>query len=160
MDLGLPVAFRADGGVEALLAHCLVVPRQLGRVEIEVGVDEADVRGASGEQSELHGVPLAEVALVVEDTHLGVARGDRPLDRLVHRPVGDDDQLVPETCRSEVPPDDLDVLGDEGRAVEDGRDDREFRLLLASVHGPTAERGVDAASIAARTTPRARRAAS
>ena len=59
-----------------------------------------------------------------------MASGKCLLGRIVDGSVGDDDQFVRDAGPGELAADDLDVLGDEARAVEDRRDYGEERAAL------------------------------
>ena len=94
VDLRARVALRADRGVERVALHRFEESGKLRRMQVEVGVDEPDVPAPRCEQSQLDGVALSDVPVVLQDPHFGMAGGKCPLGRVVDRPVGDDDQLV------------------------------------------------------------------
>ena len=63
------------------------------RVQVQVRVHETDPLPAGLEAAELQGISLAEVAVVMEDTHAFVAELEQLLLRPIDGAVRDDDQL-------------------------------------------------------------------
>jgi hypothetical protein len=110
-------------------------------MQVEVGIDESDVLAPCGEKPQLDGIALSHVPVVMENPHFRMAGRKGPFSRVVDGPVGNNDQFVRDAGRGKLAPDDLDVLGDEPRAVEDRRDHREQRAALrGAIHRA---RGVD-----------------
>ena len=126
------MALRADREVELVASRDLQELRDRRRIEIEIGVDERDPLAVGGEGADLDGIPLAEIAVVMDDTGPPLPRGQQPLARVVERAVRDDDQLDVRRgeARQHEPPDLLDVADDLVAAVVDGDDDRQQRPRL------------------------------
>jgi hypothetical protein len=139
VDDGVGVPLRAQRDVEALALRDLEEGGDGARVEVEVGVDERDPVPARGERADLHGVPLAEVAVVVDHAHVDVAaRLQQPLGRPVDGAVGHDHDL--HVLRGQRPrrraPDHRHVLDDLRPAVEHRDDDGQDRTGCRRILGP------------------------
>src|SRR5262249_45448492 len=129
-DDRLGMALRADDEVEIPVAPALEVAGHARRVEIEIGVDERDPAPVCGEAAELDRIPLAEIPVVVDDTHGDVTSGgQQPFGRAVDRPVRDHDQLelVRRESAGSRAADDADVLDDCGPTVVHRNDDAQNR---------------------------------
>src|SRR5262249_35311993 len=81
LDDGVGMTLGADGEVEALAASSREERRNRRRVEIEVGIDECDPFTTRDERTCLHGVALAQVAIVVDDA-------DASLRATLEQPLG------------------------------------------------------------------------
>src|SRR5215475_13416458 len=108
------MALRADRKVELVAARDLEEVRDRGRIEVEVGVDECDPLAVCCERADLDGVPLAEVAVVMDHAGPGLAGRKQSLGGVVDRAVRDDNQLDLRRgdAGSDESPDLLDVADD------------------------------------------------
>ena len=81
------------------------------------------------ERACLHGIPIAEIAVVVDHAKTRDALAEKPLGGPVHRAVRHDDELelLVAEAGGDGPADHADVVDDLLAAVVDGDDDAEER---------------------------------
>src|SRR5947209_8603702 len=118
---------RPDREVEPPLLRVTDVAGEVFRFKVEIRVYEADPFAFGFQRTELHGVALAQVPVVVEDAKrpLRRARDELRLGRVDRTVRNDDDLEVDAELLRNLIPDDLEVRDDRRGLVEHRHDDRE-----------------------------------